>query len=110
MSEKTDMLEFVSGLNDRITEICIKYVLLNRSDLVNDAKEIIPDVQKFAMWFLGENNIGVSAEEKQIMNNSVLEMIKDINEAMEKNDSVLMYDALECGIADYLRLFLPEEE
>ncbi|MBR5336523.1 MAG: hypothetical protein IK152_00875 [Lachnospiraceae bacterium] len=107
MSE-VDMLKFVTELNNRITLLCEKYVVMNRADLVADVKAILPDVQKFAMWFLEAKDIGVSEAEKQIMDNNVLLMIKDINEALEFSDSALMYDALECGVAQYLRLFLPE--
>jgi len=108
MSE-VNMLEFVTDLNDRISLECEKYVVMNRADLVDDVKEILPDVQKFVMWFLETKDIGVNEEEKQIMDNNVLLMMKDINEALEYSDSVLMYDVLECGVAQYLRLFLPEE-
>ena len=104
-----NMLEFVTELNDRITLTCEKYVVMNRADLVSEAKAVIPDVQKFAMWFLETKDIGVNEEEKQLMDNDVLLMMKDINEALEYSDSALMYDALECGVARYLRLFLPEE-
>ncbi len=109
MSE-VDMLEFVTDLNNRLSVECDKYVLMNRADLVNDVKEILPDVQKFALWFLETKDIGVNEDDKQIMDNNVLMMIKDINEALEHSDSALMYDALQCGIVQYLRLFLPEEE
>lgn len=104
------MLGFVTDLNNKIRFLCEKYVVMNRADLVSDVKAIIPDVQKFAMWFLETKNIGVNEEEKQIMDTNVLLMMKDINEALEYSDSVLMYDALECGVAQYLRLFLPEEK
>lgn len=104
------MLEFVTDLNNRISFVCEKYAVFNRADLVNDVKEMLPDVQKFAMWFLKTKDIGVSEDEKQIMDNNVLLMMKDINEALEYSDSALMFDALECGVAQYLRLFLPEEE
>ena len=109
MSE-VDMLEFVTDLNNRISFACEKYAVLNHADLVNDVKDLLPDVQRFAIWFLETKDIGVNDEEKQIMNNNVLLMIKDINEALEYSDSALMYDALQCGIVQYLRLFLPEEE
>ncbi len=109
MSEE-EMLKFMTELNDRIKFVCEKYAVLNRADLVNNVKELLPDVQKFAMWFLEAKDIGVSGEEKQIMDNNVLLMIKDINEALEYSDSALMYDALDCGIAQYIRLFLPEDK
>lgn len=109
MSE-IDMLEFMRELNNRITLVCEKFVFLNRADLVRDVKEVLPNVQKFAVWFLEAKDIGVTEEEKRLMDNNVLLMMKDINEALEFSDSVLMYDALENGIAEYLRLFVPEEE
>ncbi len=109
MEEKA-LLDRFRSLNNSITILCRQFVVRNRSDLIEDVRPMLPEVQKFAMWFLETPDIGVEANEKEFMNSEVLSMLKDINEAIEKDDSILMYDALECGIAEYLRLFIPEEE
>ena len=109
MEERTLLGRFKS-LNNSITVLCRQYAVRNKGNFIEDVRPMLPEVQQFAMWFLETPDIGVEPNEKEFMNSEVLSMLKDINEAIENEDSVLMYDALECGIAEYLRLFIPEEE
>lgn len=109
--EKEEMtLDEVKALNKSIDVLCKQYVLSNRVDLIGDVKDMIPAVQKFALWFLAEPEIGVDPEVKEDMNKVVLDILNDITESLKYGDSVLMYDALKCGVAEYLKLFIPEEE
>lgn len=110
MSEEAMTLEATKDLNNKITIICDQYAKRNCPEIIDDSKRIIPEIQRFATWFLNEPEIGVPEDQKAYMNTEVVRMLKDITQAIEKNDSVLMFDALECGIAEYLRLFIPEED
>lgn len=109
MEKETVDLPFVKALNEKITDLCKKYALIFKVDLVKESKEILTDVQTFASWFLATEEIGVNPDEKNNMNSEMILMLKDINEALEHEDSALMYDALENGIAEYLRMFIPED-
>lgn len=40
---------------------------------------------------------------------NLVNILKDCMTAIEQNDRVLMLDALEYGISEYLQLFLPED-
>lgn len=104
------MLEQIKDLNNKITAICDYYVINNRPSIIEDAKKIMPDIQKIATWFIEEPDIGVTPEQKAYMNSEVVGMLRDMMDAIERKDSVLMLDALDCGIAEYLRLFIPEED
>jgi len=109
--EKEEMtIEKVKALHKSIKVLCKQCAESNRVDLISDVKDMIPRVQDFALWFLGETDIGVSAEEKDAMNKNLLDVLNDVSDALKYKDSVLMYDALECGIDEYLKLFIPEEE
>ena len=104
------MLERLEKLKTDITEECDVYVYLNRPDLIEGIKPLIPDIQDFIMEFIGTEDIGVEPELKASMNADMLAILKDVAEALEKKDSVLMFDALRCGLVGYLKLFVPEEE
>lgn len=110
MNEEGMTLEEIKELNKRIIWISDKFAKGNKPNIIDDAKEIFKDINKFATWFLAEKDIGLPAEDKAYMNSEVVQMLKDIMEAMERKDSVLMFDALECGIGEYLRMFIPEED
>lgn len=104
------MLEKLKKLKIDIIEQCETYVYLNRPDIIEGVKPLIPDIQDFVMEFLQTEDIGVEPDIKASMNSDMLAILNDIVQAMEKNDSVLMYDALQCGLVAYLKLFVPEEE
>ena len=104
------MLEEIIELRDSIKNICMRYIVMNKSSLMKQAKDILPAVQKFAVWFIGAEDIGVEKEIKQQMNAEVLSMLEDINESLKNDDATLMLDDLHFGIYEYLELFAPEEE
>lgn len=104
------MLEEIIELRDNIKNMCMRYIVINKSSLMKQAKDILPAVQNFAVWFIGAEDIGVEKEIKQQMNAEVLSMLEDINESLKNDDSTLMLDALYFGIYEYLTLFAPEEE
>lgn len=104
------MLEEIIELRDSIKNICMRYIVMNKSSIISEAKSILLAVQNFAVWFIGAEDIGVEKDTKLQMNAAVLSMLEDINISLKNGDSVLMLDALYFGIYEYLKLFAPEEE
>lgn len=104
------MQETLKKLKSDISFKCNNYVFWNRTDLIKEIKPIIPDIQAFITQFLQTEDIGVEPNVKASMNADMLGILKDIVTAMEKSDSVLMYDALDVGLIEYLNLFVPEDE
>lgn len=104
------MLEKLKKLKTDIIQECNIYVFFNRPGLIEGIKPLIPDIQGFVTDFIQTEDIGVEPEIKASMNADMLSIIKDVTEALEKNDSVLMFDALQCGLVEYLKLFVPEDE
>ncbi len=110
MEKETINLSFVRRLNKIITDLCKKYAILNNVDIVKESMEFLKDVQDFASWFLETDDIGVDPDAKKNMNVEMVSVLRDINESLEHEDSALMYDALENGMAEFLRLFIPEDD
>ncbi len=104
------MLEKLEKLKRSIIDECNIYVYFNKPDLIERIKPLIPDIQQFVTEFIQTEDIGVEPDIKASMNADMLDIINDIVSAMEKNDSVLMYDALQSGLVAYLKLFVPEED
>lgn len=76
---------------------------------IEKAKELIPQIEEFCKWFLEENKFGVDEDLYMALKQNLLGVLNDCSQALKENDRVLMMDALEQGLMEYLRLFLPEE-
>lgn len=79
------------------------------NDYVEQAKKLLPKLEEFATWFLAGNQFGIEDELYQALQANLLRVLDDIVTAVKENDTVLMLDALESGICEYLTMFVPEE-
>ncbi len=104
------MEEVIIRLRNKIEEICGIYCDLNKTDITDQVKLFLDDINKFSTWFIGAQDLGISPEEKVMYNNELLDILNDISNAFEHRDSALMYDAIYCGLMDYLNLFDIEGE
>lgn len=88
----------------------IGYYTSKNNDIhyIDKAKELFPQIQEFSDWFLKENIFEIDEVFYQKMQINLVDILKDCINAIEQNDRVLMLDALEYGISEYLQLFLPE--
>ncbi len=75
---------------------------------LEQAKGLIPLVEEFAGWFLGEGGLGLGEEWEAALKENLVGILRDIRQALEEGDRVLLMDALEQGVAEYLEMFLPE--
>ncbi len=75
------------------------------------AKSLIPEINDFINWFLEKNKFGISKKEYDLLCRNLIEIVKDITEALKQEDRVLMMDALEQGISEYIKMILfPKSE
>lgn len=85
------------------------YVCKGKNDYVKRANNLLPQIQEFVQWFLAGNQFGIEDEVYQALQQNLLVILEDIATALKENDSVLMLDALEQGISEYLLMFIPEK-
>ncbi|MCR5105753.1 MAG: hypothetical protein K6B68_15065 [Eubacterium sp.] len=104
------MEEVILRLRNKIEEICEIYCDLNKTDLTEQVKFFLDDINKFSTWFIGAQDLGIPAEDKVAYNEDMLSILNDIMTAFEHRDSALVYDAIYCGLMDYLNMFDIEEE
>lgn len=90
--------------------VSVEYLTgINRNN-IKKIKDLIPQIQQFAIWFLAGNRFGVEQEEYQELSSNLLQILKDIVEALEQEDYVLLHDAIGYGLLEYLKLFMERED
>lgn len=104
------MKEKIERLNEQLNLIYIGHMVYQKKNNVEEIEKIMPQIQEFVLWFLGGNGFGIEEELYQDMSRNLLEILKDIAEALENGDRVLLHDAAAYGLSEYLRLFLPEQK
>ena len=100
----------INELNQALNLIFIDYMVFQKRNNVEEIKGLMPEIQDFVLWFLEGNKLGIEDELYWDMKRNLLDIIKDMAEALEKNDGVLLHDATAYGLSKYLELFLPEVE
>ncbi|MCF2642424.1 hypothetical protein I6E50_08385 [Roseburia hominis] len=102
------MEEKIIQLYEDINYIGYCCVYGKKNDYVKRAKSLIPDIQEFVTWFTEKNQFGIEDTLYQALKNNMFDILKDCIEAFQQEDRVLLLDALEYGVAEYLKMFLPE--
>ena len=103
------MEERIKQLYENINYIGYCSVARHKNNYVESAKALFPEINAFCEWFLSGNQFGIEMEIYQALKCNLLDILQDIVTAAEENDEVLMLDALEYGIGEYLTMLLPEE-
>lgn len=103
------MEEQIIKLYEDINLIGYVYTCYGKNNYVENAKNLMPQVETFVQWFLSENQFGIDNELYLALKKNLLTILEDIVEAVKQNDTVLMMDALEAGLSEYLKMLLPEE-
>lgn len=104
------MEQKINQLYKTVSRISGGYMIFRERNNIEEIKKIIPQIQEFVMWFLKENIFGLEQELYNEMSVNLLEILKDILEALKQNDRVLMHDATTYGLLEYLKLFVETEE
>lgn len=98
------MEEKIESLYETINFLGFNATYSRNNNYAQNIREIIPQIQEFVQWFL-ENISGL--EEGVYFN--LIDILKDCETALQEDDNVLMMDALEQGLSEYLEMFLSEE-
>ena len=102
------MDEKIQGLYEEINRVGFRCMYYKGSHYLEQAKALIPQVEEFARWFLGGDSLGLGKEDYGALSENLIGILQDCADALEEGDQVLLMDALEQGILEYLGMFLPE--
>lgn len=104
-----DWEEKIKILYNEINFIGFDCMYHKKNVYMDEVKDLIPKVQEFAVWFLEGNQFGIENELYRELSYNLIDILKDCETAWKEKDRVLMMDALEQGITEYLKMFLSEE-
>lgn len=103
MTEKINVLYF------KLKFIGDVYLSSHRIGNVEAIKEYFPQITEFVNWFIHKNIFGIEDDLYSSLCNNLMDIVKDILQAIENNDRVLMHDAVQYGLLEYLRMFVEED-
>ena len=101
---KEAVKEKIENLYETINFLGFNATYYRNNNYAQNTREIIPQIQEFVQWFLTD----ITGLEEGIYLN-LIDILKDCETAMQEDDNVLMMDALEQGLFEYLEMFLSEE-
>ena len=101
---KKAVKEKIENLYETINFLGFNATYSRNNNYAQNTREIIPQIQEFVQWFLTD----ISGLEEGIYLN-LIDILKDCETALLEDDNVLMMDALEQGLSEYLEMFLSEE-
>lgn len=87
------------------------YSTYNRDiQYIDKIRKLWPQITEFIKWFLNDKLQEFDSNIKTGLQVNLIGILKDCEEAFKYNDTVLMRDALEEGLVEYLKMFLSEKE
>ncbi len=104
------MEEKIRQLYKSLRDDVIEYMYYQSVKNCDEIVALIPQIQEFLEWFMGGNIFGIEEEIYAGMCNDLIDILKDILEAVEQRDHVLLNDAVAYGLMEYLKLFMEEGE
>lgn len=102
------MEALVKELTEKINKLCIEYYYLKNQMVIENGKELLPDIKTVAEYLLQVLAEDVT-EETEGLKEYILDVLNDYMEAIDHKDMVLMIDTLDVGFREVLNLFTTEE-
>lgn len=99
------MGEKIEFLKSKLGFIGMVYLQSQRVGNIEAVMEYMPQISEFVNWFLGGNIFGIEDNLYQALCDNLLDVVNDIMQANENNDRVLMHDAVQYGLIEYLNMF-----
>ncbi len=103
-------MEEIETLYKKVFSICVQFAVYEKEDIQKRIEEIIPELNSFTTFFLEENTFKLNLEDYQLLQQLLIDILKDIMQAMENRDNILLEDTLEYGLKPFLELFLEDKK
>lgn len=97
-------------LYGELRDITAGYMIYQDINIVSEILRKIPQIQEFILWFVEKNRLPVNETDFLDMRKAILDIMKDIVDAIEIGDIVLLNDAVAYGLMDYMGLFIEVKE
>lgn len=104
------MYDTIENLYQSLYDLSYDYLIEQKRNSIELAKKTIPQIQEFVLWFLEENRFGIEEALYLEMQTYLLQVLEDINSAIEQEDRVLLHDAAAYGLMEYLKMFKESDQ
>lgn len=99
------MIEKIHFLNSKLCFIGMVYLQTQRVGNIEAVMEFMPQISEFVNWFVSGNIFEIEDNLYQVLCENLLDIVNDIMQAYKNNDRVLMNDAVQYGLIEYLNMF-----
>ena len=89
---------------------CFRTSIYKKHDMEKQVKKWMPCLQQITENILKKNECSMEASEYKDVCNWWNSILKDILEGLAQNDTVLLEDAIEYGLKEFLECFISEEK
>lgn len=100
----------IIALYGELRDITAGYMIYQDRKIVSEILRKMPQIQEFILWFVEKNRLPVNETDFLDMRKVILDIMKDIMDAIEIGDIVLLNDAVAYGLMDYMELFIEVKE
>ena len=97
-------------LYEKIKGCCELELIRRNHQLVNNARQLLPDIMEFTNMILKPSNFDCDTETYQALQAQYMSIIQDLMDGMDNQDEVLVMDSLYGGLLEFVNLFLDESE
>lgn len=99
------MNEKIKYLKSKLNFIGMVYLQTQRVGNIEAVMEYMPQISEFVNWFVSGNIFGIEDNLYQALSDNLLDIVNDIMNAYKNKDRVLMHDAVQYGLIEYLNMF-----
>ena len=99
----------IKELYKKVYHACVEFAVYQKKNIKENVADFLPMLGEFANKFLEENYFGFDEEDYQQLRQLLLNILSDIAQGMEQRDNVLLEDAVEFGLKEFLELFVMDE-
>lgn len=103
------MEQQVETLYDNVTRICAEYIFIRKNDVFEETKKLLPEISEFSRMFFNNNEYELPEDDYAHLQRLLLDDLADCIQGMEQRDVVLLMDALDFGLREWLKILLPEK-
>lgn len=97
-------------LYEKIKDSCELELIRRNHQLVNNVRQLLPDIMEFTNMILEPSNFDCDTETYQALQTQYMGIVEELMNGMDNQDEVLVMDSLYGGLLEFINLFLEESE
>ena len=99
----------IEELYKKIYATCVQFAVYRQKNTIENVQLFLPLLNEFVTVFLGGNEFGLDEEDYLLLKQLLMDILNDIMMGLEQRDRVLLEDAIEYGLKEFVELFFQDE-